>query len=150
MIFKGRGVVFFEDSGISLIMFSEKIICKFQRNRELRLGSSRISLIVFSEKSYMNKRGTGLPIKAKKEYILQGTKYTLFIIYYELQQHQIYIRNKSANIMHSFIFCFFISNSFLQFQAFSLNSLFLIHLYYQKLNFLRKNHLFYKLVHKIL
>ena len=28
------------------------------------------SLIVFSEKSYMNKRGVGLPIKAKKEYIL--------------------------------------------------------------------------------
>lgn len=44
MIFKGTVIVFFEDSGKSLISFSEK--------------------------SYMNKRGTGLPIKAKKEYIL--------------------------------------------------------------------------------
>ena len=109
---------------------------------------SGISLISFSIKSYVNFRGTGLPIKAKKEYILQGTKNILSLYYYELQAHQIYIRNKSANIMHSFIFSFFISNSFLQFQAFSLNSLFLIHPYYQKLNFLLKNHLFYKLVHK--
>lgn len=38
--------------------------------RELRLGSSRISLIVFSEKSCGNPKRTGLPIKAKKEYIL--------------------------------------------------------------------------------
>lgn len=30
----------------------------------------RISLIVFSEKSCGNSKGTGLPIKAKKEYIL--------------------------------------------------------------------------------
>ena len=44
MIFKGTGIVFFEDSGISLI--------------------------VFSEKSCGNPKGTGLPIKAKKEYIL--------------------------------------------------------------------------------
>lgn len=44
MIFKGRGIVFFEDSGISLI--------------------------VFSEKSCGNPKGVGLPIKAKKEYIL--------------------------------------------------------------------------------
>lgn len=44
MIFKGTGVVFFEDSGISLI--------------------------VFSEKSWGNSKRTGLPIKAKKEYIL--------------------------------------------------------------------------------
>lgn len=41
---RGEGVVFFEDSGISLISFSEK--------------------------SYMIFKGTGLPIKAKKEYIL--------------------------------------------------------------------------------
>lgn len=52
-------------SRISLIEFIEKIICKFQRNRD-----SGISLISFSEKSYMNERGEGLPIKAKKEYIL--------------------------------------------------------------------------------
>lgn len=44
MIFKGTGVVFFEDSGISLIMFSEK--------------------------SCGNPKRIGLPIKAKKEYIL--------------------------------------------------------------------------------
>ena len=31
---------------------------------------SGISLISFIEKSYMNERGGGLPIKAKKEYIL--------------------------------------------------------------------------------
>lgn len=42
--FRGTGIVFFEDSGISLIMFSEK------------------SCMIF--------KGTGLPIKAKKEYIL--------------------------------------------------------------------------------
>lgn len=42
--FKGIGIVFFEDSGISLIMFSEK--------------------------SCGNPKGGGLPIKAKKEYIL--------------------------------------------------------------------------------
>ena len=42
--FKGIGVVFFEDFGISLI--------------------------VFSEKSCGNPKGIGLPIKAKKEYIL--------------------------------------------------------------------------------
>lgn len=42
--FKGTGTVFFEDSGISLI--------------------------VFSEKSCGNSKGGGLPIKAKKEYIL--------------------------------------------------------------------------------
>ena len=72
----------------------------------------------------------GCPLKQKKSIFYRGQKYTLFIIIYELQQHQIYIRNKSANIMHSFIFCFFISNSFSQFQAFSLNSLFLIHPYY--------------------
>lgn len=113
---------------------------------------SRISLISFSIKSYVNFRGTGIlgfpllsfepkvvaigngqgcPLKQKKSIFYRGQKiYSLFIIYYELQQHQIYIRNKSANIMHSFIFSFFISSSFLQFQAFSLNSLFLIHLYY--------------------
>lgn len=72
----------------------------------------------------------GCPLKQKKSIFYRGQKYTLFIIYYELQQHQIYIRNKSAKNMHSFIFSFFISSSFLQFQAFSLNSLFLIHLYY--------------------
>lgn len=44
MIFKGRGVVFFEDSGISLISFIEK--------------------------SCGNPKGGGLPIKAKKEYII--------------------------------------------------------------------------------
>lgn len=42
--FKGTGTVFFEDSGISLIVFSEK------------------SCMIF--------KGGGLPIKAKKEYIL--------------------------------------------------------------------------------
>ena len=45
MIFKRTGIVFFEDSeGKSLIMFSEK--------------------------SCGNPKGIGLPIKAKKEYIL--------------------------------------------------------------------------------
>ena len=75
-------------------------------------------------------KGTGLPIKAKKRVYFIGDKNILSLYYYELQQHQIYIRNKSANIMHSFIFSFFILNSFSRFQAFSLNSLFLIHLYY--------------------
>lgn len=42
-----------------------KKLCKFQRDR-----ISRKSLIEFIEKSYMNTKGTGLPIKAKKEYIL--------------------------------------------------------------------------------
>lgn len=44
LIFKGTVIVFFEDSGKSLI--------------------------VFSEKSCGNPKRTGLPIKAKKEYIL--------------------------------------------------------------------------------
>lgn len=76
------------------------------------------------------RKGQGCPLKQKKSIFYRGQKIYSFFIIYELQQHQIYIRNKSANIMHSFIFSFFISNSFLQFQAFSLNSLFLIHLYY--------------------
>lgn len=33
-------------------------------------GSQGNPLLGFIEKSYMNKRGEGLPIKAKKEYIL--------------------------------------------------------------------------------
>lgn len=86
-------------------------------------------LLSFEPKVVAIGNGQGCPLKQKKSIFYRGQKYTLFIIY-ELQQHQIYIRNKSANIMHSFIFCFFISNSFLQFQAFSLNSLFLIHPYY--------------------
>lgn len=44
LIFKGTVIVFFEDSGKSLIGFSEK--------------------------SCGNSKGRGLPIKAKKEYIL--------------------------------------------------------------------------------
>ena len=105
MIFKGTGTVFFEDSqGFPLLALLKKVVAIL--------------------------REQGCPLKQKKSIFYRGQKYTLFIIIYELQQHQIYIRNKSANIMHSFIFSFFISNSFLQFQAFSLNSLFLIHLYY--------------------
>ncbi len=49
-IFKGTGIIFFKDPGIQ--RFFEK------------------SLIGFSEKSCGNPKRTGLPIKAKKEYIL--------------------------------------------------------------------------------
>lgn len=42
-----------------------KILYEFQRIRD-----SGKSLIVFSEKSCGNPKRTGLPIKAKKEYIL--------------------------------------------------------------------------------
>lgn len=65
MIFKGTGIVFFEDSGISLIMFSEKSWGNPKGRREMKEIPYRLY-----QKSYMNKRGGGLPIKAKKEHIL--------------------------------------------------------------------------------
>lgn len=57
-------------SRISLISFIEKSWLSFKGTVIVFFEDSGKSLIVFSEKSCGNPKRTGLPIKAKKEYIL--------------------------------------------------------------------------------
>ena len=65
--FKGTVIVFFEDSGKSLIVFSEK--------------SCGNPLLCFQKKVVAIRNGQGCPLKQKKSIFYRGQKYTLFLLF---------------------------------------------------------------------